>query len=417
MRKPGSGYLVGVLLAVVASSFAACSGDGDEPIQPGAGQGGEATGGDGITPRAGSTSGGEGGASAGSGGEGGDALRMIGDYRVRATFDDMQIGTIVTWPEQGRVAVTDNVHNVIQVFTVTDVSVEWTEAFKPQELRAGAAHISGLAKYGDGFVAVVANEAPPIQQYIVEVQGMDAPKTILTLAEGEQVAAFVADPQSAIAVQTWSRDGSKLQLAKKGSTTWKVLAEGSRQAPLALDGDRLLVGVSEALRGFDDGAGGAGGAGGASGAGGLDRSAHVRWLDLDGNQLQDFVAFGDATVAVKDDAGWLIGETNSFWGSYNAGIELLTDSGLKLLTKVPVISAGDGTDGAYDLIHHGNRVLVANCESGLLQSAFSASKLTLSPITGPWDLGAGECGPTAIEAVGDTIVIGGMAPLVFLQKP
>jgi hypothetical protein len=415
MAKARTGYVAGALLTLVVASFAACSVE-EEPIaEGGAGNGGDAVGGEVTTPEAGRKHGGEGGGGSGGvavGGAGSHAggVREIGGYRVLESFDDVDADQIISWPEQKRIAVRDIGENVIKTFDVnaTEEGIVQMETFKPLELHAGAKYIVALAKYGDDLLAVVTNSALPAQQSVVKIHQGSKPEPLLELPQDVLVGGVIADPAVGVVVKT----GKGLLFAKTGATTWKTLAEDRRYTPLAFDSDKILIGIDELERFFD----GAGGQGGAGGEGGLDTSAHVQWLDLDGKELNDFVAYGTPQVAVKDDAGWLIGETNSFWGSYRAGIELLTESGLKVLTKVPVISAGDGTDGAYDLAHAGDELLVANCESGLLKSPFSTTQLTLEPVPGDWNQSIADCAPTAVEALGNVIIVGGH-PLLFLQKP
>lgn len=400
-------------LLFVAASFTACSTEDGPGDVGGAGSGGEAVGGDAPRPHAGTG----GGGSAGEGGAGHGGITQIGDYRVLETFDT-RAHVMVSWPEQKRLAVADFERSVIQLFDVnaSEAGIELTDELEPAALLPGATLVAGLAKYGDDLLVVVSNGVQPVQQTILRVHGTGA-EPLLELPPDAQISAIIADPDVGVAVKT----GAGVLFAKTGAAGWTTLVPERRPVPLAFDGERVLVGIDELDRleldaQGEGGAGGMGGAGGQGGEGNLDASAHVRWLDLEGKQLQDFVAFGNPQVAVKDDAGWLIGETNSFWGSYDAGIELLTDTGLELLTEVPVVSAGDGTDGAYDLVHFADQLLVANCESGLLRSSFSTSALTLAPVAGPWELGTGECGVTVIEAIGDTLAVGGGKPLVFLKR-
>jgi hypothetical protein len=136
-------------------------------------------------------------------------------------------------------------------------------------------------------------------------------------------------------------------------------------------------------------------------------AARVELWSLDtGRPVESHEAVGNPTTAVQTTDGWLIGETNSFWGSYQAAVELLGEAGdLQTLTRVPVISSVDNTDGAYDLALLGERLLVASCESGLLAGDWSTSSVSLTEVAGPWHGPRAFCSPTGIEVVADVAAL------------
>jgi hypothetical protein len=178
--------------------------------------------------------------------------------------------------------------------------------------------------------------------------------------------------------------------------------------PLAFDGDELLVGIQEVQRGLQ-GEGGGGGEGGEGGAGGSSAALLERW-SLTGTRLASYETLGDPSVAIRARDGWLIGETNSFWGSYRAAVEWLSPEGsLEQLAEVPVQSSGDGTDGAYDLALRDQDLLVANCESGLLRGQWGDAAVELSEVPGPWSSDFATCSPSQVEIVDDVLITAGSA--------
>jgi hypothetical protein len=152
------------------------------------------------------------------------------------------------------------------------------------------------------------------------------------------------------------------------------------------------------------------------------REARLEVCDLEGNVLKTHPLAGNPAVALATPDGWLIGETNSFWGSYQAALELLGESReLRRMSDVPVNSSGDGEDGAFDLAFLGDRLLVAGCESGVLAAPWpaapwSAPELKLTPVRGPWSAyGTGVCSPRDIETAADVAAVGIEGKLLFLR--
>lgn len=417
---------MGGLLTLVVASFTACGGGDDDDVPgPGAaGSGGDVStsGSGGTTPTGGKSPGvgGDGGAGLGGaggeglGGAGGEPTVTVDGYTVIAIDNEIGAGALLAWPEENRLVVTSD--KKIRLFDVDDSGFHLSETIEPAEVVEGATEFWGLAKYGNGLV-VKAHDEDSKQLHLVEVHLGEEPKVLLSLPEDESVMGLVGDPAVGLAFAT----AEGISFAATDAATATLLASGNRYVPLGLESDRVLVGVRErdGQPKSDEGAGGAGGA--AGGAGGSDGGdsyglpGHVLWMDFDGNTLADHEVKGSPGVASKVDAGWLIAQTSSFWGSGEAGIELLDDSGIKLLTTVPVRSRNDGTDGAFDLARDGDQLLVANCEAGLQGGTFSTESIDLTHIAGPWD--NGKCSPTALEQVGDYLVVGGPeAPLVLLRR-
>lgn len=438
MAKLGSRFwLGGVLLTAATLSVGACGDDDMSEPQGGAGSGGSG----GKQPIAGQAGSAQAGASAGQGGnagQGGEAACVEGLQVVKVV--DESTGNIISWPGEHRIGV-HVFGQGISIFELgDDGNVTLIETLDPEELGLTAeGSISSLTRYGKGFLVEGATGAEPADMRIVIWQP-DAELETVPYPEppGSWLDITAADPEIGIAGA--SREGVRLATFASDTWTWSAPFEaGSRRSrPLALESDRVLLGIEEADRfsvdpGGNAGGAAAGGAGGAAagGAGGVGSvggeggaaevptdspNARVEWWNLQGQRLETHEAFGNPQVAVKVSEGWLIGETNSFWGSYQAAIELLPNTGaLQKLTKVRVTSAGDGTDGAYDLALLGQRLLVANCESGLRVGDWSTKSLTLSDMPGPWhDSQIGECSPRQIETVGDFAVIGG-ENLVFAR--
>lgn len=175
--------------------------------------------------------------------------------------------------------------------------------------------------------------------------------------------------------------------------------------PLAFIGDALLVGVSEFID--FDGNGQPTGAGGA----GSEDDAHARLelLSVDGETLWSIPAVGNPSFALEVDTGWLIAETNSFWGSYQAAIEWLDPDGRSLttLSRVPVSSSGDGEDGAFGLALYDQTVYVANCENALLAGTWSGGAIELSPVAAYGEPTYALCSAQQIGISEDLLVVGG----------
>jgi hypothetical protein len=214
----------------------------------------------------------------------------------------------------------------------------------------------------------------------------------------------VADPAAGLA---FAADG-RVYRAIENAGVWTVGApigtSTQDRTPLAFDGDDLLVGLQESDRFYD---GGEAGSGGEAGTGSGWTARVERWSSL-GELVGSYPAVGNPRVATPVEGGWLIGETNSFWGSYDAALEWLTPTKdeLRTLSSVPVTSSGDGEDGAFGVAVTGGRVLVANCESGLLHGTWQPSSIQLAPL---WKSHAtvGLCDPWSVQALGELLVIGG----------
>jgi len=421
-------WLSSVLLTAVAFSVAAC-GDDEDATQPLGGAGAGGSGGkQPIGGQAGSAEASAGDAgNAGSAGQGGEAACVEG-LRVVKVIED-STDSIISWPAVHRVAVRTFGQGILIYELGDDGEVTLVETLGPDELGLGAdGAIYSLTRYGEGFLVQGSTNAEPRVHRIVNWQPDAELETVPYPDPGPPAARLsitAADPEIGIAAA--SSEGVRVATFASDTWTWsEPFATGSRRSsPLALASDRVLVGVEEVDRlAVDDpgneggaaaGGAAAGGAGGGGGEGGgadvptNSPHARVEWWNLQGERLETHEAVGNPQVAVKVAEGWLIGETNSFWGSYQAGIELLPNTGaLHKLTDVRVTSAGDGTDGAFDLALLGQRLFVANCESGLRVGDWSTSSLTLSSLPGPWQDGElGDCSPIQVETLDDFAVIGG----------
>jgi hypothetical protein len=333
---------------------------------------------------------------------------------VQKSTDD-----IISWPAEGRVGVHVSGEGVLLYETSDDGEVKLIDTLGPEDLGLTAdGSIYSLTRFGEGFLVQGSTGAQPIERRIVNWQpGAELETIPYPEPLPASLSITTADPNVGIAAAT--ADGVRLATLESGTWSWSEPFDqgATTSTPLALEEDRVLVGVEEADRLGVGGAGNEGGAaaGGAGGeTGGIDlpinpRAARIEWWNLQGERLATQEAYGNPHVAVRVSEGWLIGETNSFWGSYQAGIELLSDSGdLRKLAGVPVISAGDGTDGAVDLALLGSQLLVANCESGLRVGDWATDSVTLSSLPGPWQSGAtGNCSPSQVETLDDFAVIGG----------
>lgn len=378
---------------------------------------GETSGGAG-TPSGGvgasSAQGGGGGASGGTGGGG-----CEGPYQVLKVlegvfsnyWDHTSSRNLVGWPALHRVAV--NTSEGVQVYAVEADGVTLLETITPADLGVSG-EISEIVAYGEEFVALVREED---HDEIVSWHGEQGPERLPAFQVPEQSRAshLVADASSGTIALSL---GAALIVASHSGDddTWlwsDLIVDERPLTPLMVVDNMILVGVEEAL---------------SNGSGEKEWiPARVEWRSKNGAVLESFETQGNPSTAlyVGEDVGgafdeglsFLIGETNSFWGSYQAALELYGEAGtLSSLAKVPVQSGGDGTDGAFDLAIVGDRLFVANCESGLLTGAWpddpwapSTPQIGLRPLLGPWqpDLILGVCSPTAIEAIDDVIVVGG----------
>lgn len=93
----------------------------------------------------------------------------------------------------------------------------------------------------------------------------------------------------------------------------------------------------------------------------------------------------------------------------NAALEWLNPAKdeLRNLSKVPVLSSGDGEDGAFGAAVKGSTVFVANCESGLRSGPWQGDNATLSPLWNPPDASFSRCDPKAVHVFDDLLVIVG----------
>ena len=145
--------------------------------------------------------------------------------------------------------------------------------------------------------------------------------------------------------------------------------------------------------------------------------AEILEVSENGELLRAHVAVGNPGSPAHVDGGWLFPETNSYWGSHQAGLEWLDPSSgtLRTLTEVPVRSSVDGMDGAYAVATLGETVYVANCESGLLGASWSTESLTLGEI-GDFAPGAiGSCSAQDVVGAGSILMLTTASELVFAR--
>jgi hypothetical protein len=413
--------VVGCGLLTTAALAVACSDDDVLVSAPGIG-------GDEASAGKSAGAGGDGGGSGGSGGSGGAECRN--GLRVMAQFDSEKLPDgpfvrLLSWPAAHRIGVL-SLESVAIYELASNGDVELVDEVDASDLGlVEPGWIISAAEYGDGLVATVRPEtATDNASTLVRWMPDQEPERLLDLpAQFMRIEAATYGVGVAFAVGNGS-----IYLAQPDADQWSLseasLRPGRRVRPLAFLDGSLLIGVNEIPRG-EGGEGGAGGAGGGgageAGAGGgfgetYGRGARIELWSLTGSLLETHPTLGDPSVAIPTADGWLIGETNSFWGSYQAGIELLSESGeLRTLSKVPVLSSGDGTDGAYDLALLGRRLLVANCESGLLSGDWSTTSTELERIEGPWDPDVFDCAPIALAVVDDVVAIAGDERVVFAR--
>jgi hypothetical protein len=326
---------------------------------------------------------------------------------------------VLGWPDTNRVAV--SMGRAIALFDIADASdgsVRLVELLTAED--AGLSEMTSLGDLhqdGDGLIVFAQDESEGMvflswQPDVGFVTLTSVPEELLFLT-GQ-----IADPEHGIVVA--ARETLHRAQRVGDDWSWSLLGSvtGRRLVPLAFDGDELLIGIEEIPR-FLQGEGGAGGAGGApdAGAGGMNgdighRSpgAYIERWSLQGERLASYETVGDPAVAIPARGGWLIGETNSFWGSYRAAVEWLDSSGtLTSLTPVAVRSSTDGIDGAHDVALNGEDLFVANCESGLKQARWGQGETSveLSDVLGPWTPESADCNPRHIEVVGDVFVLAG----------
>lgn len=422
--------------SVACLGFIACGGDDDAPPQPeaaGQGGGGEAAGrgGEGgaghvIGPAGSPGDGGSGGVIVvgGGAGQGGGAgapiaaceqglqrLRIVEDAGLPELASHGSVTSVVSWPEQQRVAV--NLSDQIAIFDLEPESregvVHLVQLLAVPELAVGGRPDSFRYIFPDGEGLIVVSR----QGQVLSWQPEGAFSSYAG-ADTEGIYNFsgaLADATHGLVIASPGSVHRPRLDPIDGEWSWQkvVSVPGRRLQPLAFDGDTVLVGVGKIAWG-EPGYGDAGGAG-AGGAGGApfgpEQARLERW-SLAGKRLASYGTVGDPSVAVPARSGWLIGETNSFFGSYRAAVHWLNPNGkLEFVASVPVQSSGDGTDGAYDIAVHGDDLLVANCESGLLRGRWDGAVVQLKPVPGPWSPDFAECSPKQVEVVGDVMVVAG----------
>jgi hypothetical protein len=406
---------VGCLVAVVGAIGVACEDSAVEDVGVAGASGASEAGSGGEGNRSGS-----GGGGAGAGGEtvchSGFEVLAVQDGDV-AEEDPWQI---ISWPEQHRFGVLGS--DGLGIYEVESGGrVKLLEQLKPEDFGPGYELMSSVAAYGSGVVAVVGSTLEQSSTLVLRTKDgaveelLSEPESYMRLgaaAEGVGIAVSAGTGERAV----------YLARQQTGQWSWSdPIAEQSRYlSALGIADGALLVGVDEELRlKSGDGAGGAGGEGGAGGSDAGSPNARIELWDLAGKRLQSAELFGNPSVAISTEGGWLIGETNSFWGSYNAAIELVDESGeVDRLTEVDVISAGDGEDGARDLAVLGDRLLVAHCESGLKTAKWPwAAPGELVKVPGPWhqEDDTGVCAVKQIEVVDDVVALGGDGKLFFVR--
>jgi hypothetical protein len=383
-RSVLGGIWVGLILAI-----SACELDSIDDVPGGSGAGG-AAGSAASAPSAGAAV-----DLAGSGGVGAaDSGCQAGLHTLRSVR--AANGAVVVWSEQRRIAVSEG-YAAIGIFDVRVADGELTPVVELPPSAFGLPSDWDLQpplRFGGGLIvtATHALEARFFSWSVTAgVMEIELPLTRARVA--------LADPSAGLAVLA----GNRVYRAHQNDGAWTVgnaIGEADqRRAPLAFEGSELLVGLGESDRLDDSGAGGEAGSGG--------WSARVERWNEEGQRTASYPAVGDPSVALPVDGGWLIGETNSYWGSHRAALEWLAPgaAALQTLTPVPVRSEGDGTDGAYGLVLDGRTVFVANCESGLLRGDWQGSSIDLSAL-GPVPRAA-VCDPTSVALLDDLLIIGG----------
>jgi hypothetical protein len=422
----------GCLLLASIAAVVACSDDDGGPTPIGAaGQDPGAAGQGGSTPVGGGGSGGGGDAAAGAG-AGGTAECENGLSLVERV--DVRPSALVSWPEQRRFGVLgEQAVTIYEVEASGDVAL--VETVEASALGAGPdAAIASIAAYGTGFVALVQPNAAVLEPQLVRWTADGEVEALIAAPLGTNAIGAAAEGIG-IAVASYAATVPALFVATVEDDVWSWSAamedeQGRRLKPLGFGDGVMVVGVMERWQEpfGEPGAGGAGGAGGADGggAGGAGEPDDVPassqparielWSLVTNTRVEAHETVGNPTTAVLTTDGWLIGETNSFWGSYQAAIELLGEAGdLRTLTRVPVISSIDNNDGAYDLAQLGDRVLVAGCESGLMAGDWSTSSVNLAEVTGPWHGPQAFCSPTAIEVVADVAALMARDSVFFVR--
>jgi hypothetical protein len=334
----------------------------------------------------------------GAGGAGGEQASCDGGLQVLRA---VSARAFVVWPEQQRVASrtpagTIQIDDVSAVAeggpfrSVAELSIETFGLTKDWNL-------SALLEYGDGLL-VIATDGEQTKIFSWQ-EGTGAAELAVSAPPQSQLS--VADPEAGL---VFVAHGALYRVTEHAGT-WVVGARiettGQWRTPLAFDGDDLLVGLEESPRFYDEG-----GSGGEAGAPSVWSAELERWNSAS-ELVASYPAVGNPRVAIPADGGWLIGETNSFWGSYEAALEWLNPAKdeLRTLSHVPVHSSGDGEDGAFGVAVSGSRVFVANCESGLLSGRWQGNAVELSALGKKAEFD--DCDPTSVHAIGELLVLGG----------
>jgi len=339
------------------------------------------------------------------GGEAGADSRCESGFNVLDVADGFT-GNLVTWPEQQRIAFWTS-SSTIRVVDVSAVAMGGPVASLAELSNESFGLTSDwriqVVQYGDGLL-VTASRLRQARVFSWHV-GSGVNEIAVTLPPNSGPIQL-ADP---IAGLVFVGDDQKIHRARERDGVWSLGAaigvSTQFRSPLAFDGDDLLLGLRESNRSYDAGETGSGGEAGS--AGGV--SAAVERWNANDELVASYRAVGNPRVAKRARGGFLIGETNSFWGSYRAALEWLApgNDALQTLTHVPVRSAGDGEDGAFGVAVSGDRVFVANCESGLLSGLWEGSSASLSPLWTPHAAPIGECDPTSVQVLGELLLVAG----------
>src|SRR6478736_256710 len=343
------------------------------------------------------------------GGAAGSAGSAGAEQSCDANFKILQAITgaadVVAWPELKRLAFTTR-SGPLEVYDVSAVAsggalVELAEISNDTLGLSSEWVIQGPLMYGDGLVLSAIN----IDQTKIFAWHLQTGATELAIPLPSQTR-LISAADSAVGLAFVA--GGKIYRATESAGTWVVgepiFTAGQQRVLLAFADDELLVGLQAPDRWYTQNTGTAGQIGAAVGW----NAAVERWNSA-GNLLGSYPSLGTPRVALSARGGWLIGETNSFWGSMNAALEWLNPAKdeLRNLSKVPVLSSGDGEDGAFGAAVKGSTVFVANCESGLRSGPWQGDNATLSPLWNPPDASFSRCDPKAVHVFDDLLVIVG----------
>jgi len=394
VRTLSAAGLVSLLL------FSACSGVVHESPATGGTTGDGATGG----------TAGEGGlgtspSTPAEGGNAGAAPGCDGGLRVLRTID---AGYVVAWPEQRRVAFmthtstieVDDASAVAEGGPLTRLAVLSSASFG----LSSDWTLRGLLAYGDALL-VTASTGQQTRIFIWDFRTGAAELNLALPAHAEPIS--IADPEAGLAFVADRRIYRALETAGNWLVGPPIGTSEQWRTPLAFADGELFVGLAESDRLYEGGEPGSAGEGGAASLSGGWSAKLERW-----NSASELVAsyptVGNPRVARPANGGWLVGESNSFWGSYQAALEWLPPSKeeLRTLSQVPVISGGDSEDGAFGVAISDDRVFVANCESGLLSGAWANTAVTLTAVWPAAEHSSALCDPRSIQTLGELLLIG-----------